>query len=854
MSSASETSPAAPGAAPSSPSGADGAAPPTRRRRLLPPRALAAARTARSWVRSGPLSALLAVVLLLATAVQCAAQHRLPPALHSNVLSADLAHPWRPWPLLTAWAGTVSATPLVGVVVLLVVGVSLERFLGSRRLAASAVLTHAIGVLLVLLAHPLIARAWPSWGRQMESHGISGTALALMGPLMAATALMEPLWRRRTRVLGLGTVVLIAAVTGTPGAIAVLGACLAGLVIGLVPWWGRAAAWGRGARARLPRTRRSERNLVAMLTASWALILILTVASRAVLGPLSSARLGILPPFEGPVPGAGAALLAVMPMVLQLVLAEGLRRGRRAAAIGTVALQTLLAVCSLLSVIASESWSGRLVELYSPRWFARTHLMVPLLLNVAVILIVVWNRADLELRSRRGVVRTAAAAWAGAVVALGAMSVVLGMTVQDRFSPEATWADLALDYVIRLLPTTASGFLEPLLVARGPIAHLALRGMPTLAWAAAVLITGWALSRPAVTAPARQEDLNALVRSEGAGSLGWMLTWPGNEAWVSRRQDCGFAFRQGSGVALTLGDPACSGGAEPAAVASFASFAVDAGLVPALYSVHEPAMLAARERGWTVLQVAEEAVIDLPGLAFKGKAFQDVRTALNHSRREGITAEWTTWRSAPAGRRDQIRAISQGWADDKALPEMGFTLGGLTEIDDDETRLLLAVDEQGTVHAVTSWMPIHRDGEVIGLTLDVMRRREGGWRPAIEFLIARAAQDAQAEGLEVLSLSGAPLSRSGVSGDVTGDGHDDVGAARFDPLLDLLASVLEPAYGFSSLHSFKRKFQPRSVPLYLAVPDVLDLPAVGLAVARAYVPDLTAAQAARFAQVLVSRG
>ena len=103
-----------------------------------------------------------------------------------------------------------------------------------------------------------------------------------------------------------------------------------------------------------------------------------------------------------------------------------------------------------------------------------------------------------------------------------------------------------------------------------------------------------------------------------------------------------------------------------------------------------------------------------------------------------------------------------------------------------------------------------------------------------------------------MSLSGAPLARSGISGDLTGDGVDDVGASRFDPLLDLLASLLEPAYGFASLHSFKRKFKPRKVPMYLAVPDVVDLPAVGVAITRADVRDLTPAQTARFAQVLVA--
>ncbi len=347
---------------------------------------------------------------------------------------------------------------------------------------------------------------------------------------------------------------------------------------------------------------------------------------------------------------------------------------------------------------------------------------------------------------------------------------------------------------------------------------------------------------------ARRAQLGELVRTHGAGTLGWMLTWPGNQAWIAPGHRCGFAYRTGGGVALTLGDPAAAPDQVGAAVDDFTAFAVDAGLIPALYSVHEPTMRAARERGWTVVQVAEEAVLDLEGLAFRGKAFQDVRTALNHARREGVTAQWTTWADAPTDWRNQIRAISAQWAEQQALPEMGFTLGGLKELTDADTRLLLAVDAEGTVHAVTSWLPVHRGGAVVGLTLDVMRRRRDGWRPAIEFLIARAAQDAQADGLELLSLSGAPLARS-QDADCPG-----AAAARLEPVLDRVAGLLEPAYGFASLHAFKQKFQPRAVPMYLAVPEAIDLPAVGLAIARAYLPGMSPVQAARFGKVLVRHG
>ena len=52
---------------------------------------------------------------------------------------------------------------------------------------------------------------------------------------------------------------------------------------------------------------------------------------------------------------------------------------------------------------------------------------------------------------------------------------------------------------------------------------------------------------------------------------------------------------------------------------------------------------------------------------------------------------------------------------------------------------------------------------------------------------------------------------------------------------------LEPVYGFRSLLAFKSKFQPEYRPLYLTYPQATALPAIGTAVARAYLPDLDAA-------------
>jgi phosphatidylglycerol lysyltransferase len=296
------------------------------------------------------------------------------------------------------------------------------------------------------------------------------------------------------------------------------------------------------------------------------------------------------------------------------------------------------------------------------------------------------------------------------------------------------------------------------------------------------------------------------------------------------------AYRVVGSIALTTADP-IGAPTRPAAqvVAGFTAFCREHGWTPAFYSVTEHTRDACAELGWYAVQVAEETVLALPGLAFTGKKWQDVRTALNKAAKAGITTEWIAFSHAPLAITDQIRAISEEWVADKGLPEMGFTLGGLAELADYDVRCLIAVDTDRTVHGIISWLPVHRDGTVTGWTLDFMRRRDGGFHGVTEYLIASAALTFQAESAAFLSLSGAPLARLD-----RGDQPDTV-----QRLLDVLGHALEPIYGFRSLLAFKAKFQPEYRPLYLAYPDPAALPSIALAITRAYLPHLTARQTAR---------
>ena len=797
-------------------------------------------RATRAWLAPAPAAtASAALILIVGLAL-------LPWGRRGQIaLSAYIHQPQRAWTLLTAWAAPGHLVPVAGVIVLLSIGVLLERLLGTRRWLVTGVVSTAGGITMSQALYPLIGHVWETWSPYLVHAPIQGVSLPIAGLVAASTSVMRPAWRRRVRLVMFAVLSVSAAVTGTVGALARLGAGVVGLIVGIVLERGQRTVPSQ----ELPR--RVERELVAFLVACWSVGCALAVVSNAA-GPLADARYGLTPAIlpKDAVIYPVELLLLCMPALLQLVLADGLRRGRRSAALGTIALQIFLGACAALFALV-EKLDAQLPEsvpttariLHS--WLRSGHLLVPLMLNIVVVSLVVWKMSCFTLGSRPGVIRRAVVAWVLTVVGGAAVSVLGGLLVSQDFSPYASWPGLLETYLSYLLPVSTGGIMGLIVEPLTPMAHLLTAWVPVLVWLLTILWVWLAQSAPARTRVSSREQLTDLVRTRGAGTLGWMLTWEGNEAWVNEAGTAGFSYRPSRDVALTVGDPAADDADVAQAVRDFADFATDAGLTPALYSVHTPAMEAARAMGWTILQVAEEAILDLPDLAFRGKAYQDVRTALNHARKQGVETVWTTFSECPAGQRDQIRAISQAWTSDKPLPEMGFTLGGIAELNDPETRLLLAVDTDGTVQGVTSWLPVYRNGEVIGLTLDFMRRREGGFRPVMEYLIGRAAQDAQAEGLQILSLSGAPLTRSSPA--------DGAASSRFDPLIDLLASMLEPAYGFGSLHAYKRKFKPRAVPMYLAVPDLVDLPTVGIAIARAYLPDLKPSQTARFAQVLMNR-
>ncbi|MEV4775768.1 bifunctional lysylphosphatidylglycerol flippase/synthetase MprF [Microbacterium sp. LWH12-1.2] len=337
------------------------------------------------------------------------------------------------------------------------------------------------------------------------------------------------------------------------------------------------------------------------------------------------------------------------------------------------------------------------------------------------------------------------------------------------------------------------------------------------------------------------DEVKAALHAHGGGTLSWMSTWEGNS--YARTEHGIVTYQRRGGVALALADPIGPAETRGQAVEEFIRMAEHAGLVPCFFSADADTR-AAVPSSWRSIVVADDTIVDLPGLAFTGKQWNSVRSSLNRAGREEMTFRMTHLKDETWGVRQQLRAISEAWVGDKDLPEMRFTLGTLDEAEDPEVRLALAVAPNGDVDGFLSWLPVYgSDGSVHGWTLDLMRRRDGGFGPVMEFLIGSSAKLFSEEGAQIMSLSGAPLA------------HDyPPDAGMIAALSDKLAESLEPVYGFGSLHKFKQKFNPRYETMYLLFRDESDLTRIGGALTRAFLPDATLRQFAGAGLELVRGG
>jgi lysylphosphatidylglycerol synthetase-like protein (DUF2156 family)/membrane associated rhomboid family serine protease len=775
----------------------------------------------------------------------------------------------REWTLVTygLWCHSIWIYLFNTLLILLFV-VPAERRLGSLRTAGILALCQIGGAALGMAAVEVGAYAGDLWLQEtvgaVDNTDV-GASIGVVGVGLALSGRMTVLWRRRTRVLLIIGTLLALFYDGGVLDLARAGSAFLGLVFGLL-----FLQRGRQ-RFRLASSHAETRVLVALFALTSALGPVITWITNNPYGPMSilvnlfidevpsasdiSDLCTTSSPDYDPVQcrsaqaehvlsGTPAVLVLFVPVLVLAVIAYGLWRGRRmawwAAIVFEVVLGTVTVRYAQIIVNAVEGDPTSPGVATAVRVYTGLIMCIP----VGVVIVLLLTRRHFALRAPRWTAWKLLGTVVLAFVVVGALYVNFAYQARDQWDPDATINALLSDFPKRLFPPTwlflinkdtaalvpLGGAAKALYIAVGPVFWLIALG--------GLLFT---FRRTATKGAAGKEKADRLLTEYGGSPLSYMTTWPGNSYWISADHEAAVAYRVIAGVALTTGDPYGKAEARGGAIEQFTAYCDGQGWSPCFYSVTDETKEVTDALGWSAVQVAEDTVLELPGLKFSGKKWQDVRTALNKAGKAGITAQWFTFPTAPLSVQQHIRALSEEWVADKGLPEMGFTLGGLNELQDPRVRCLVALDENEELHGVTSWLPVYENGETVGWTLDFMRRAADGFRGVMEFLIASAALGFQEEGAQFLSLSGAPLAR-------IDRGAQPVPLQR---VLDVAGKALEPVYGFRSLLAFKAKFQPKYFPLYMCYPDPAALPAIGNAIGRAYLPHTNAAQMVRLSRKLM---
>jgi phosphatidylglycerol lysyltransferase len=697
------------------------------------------------------------------------------------------------WTPLAAglWASGLGSYLVVTAAGLLILAPA-ERRLGAIRTFVTLLVSQAGGF---LVAAALIKLAWLAhqpWPGVLTGETAIGALPGLVGVAFALSRTLTPRWRTRLRLVLTVAITTGVMYVGHLEQVAV--ACGAvGSLVALALTSDRGWSW---AERRV--SRHEVRVLVATLVAVPALgvLLVALLATQNDPASLSSLMFATTRP---------RARVHVAPALLVLLCAYGLHRGRR--------LAWWLAVVINLTVLAVSIWAAYAAGAHPSVRASRLEILLPVL-TLTVLLV---TRGSFDQTAERRVATKLMTVLATASSASFVAFVLFDYPQRDGSGAPAR--DLPMRFVAYLL--------------------FGNRGLPAR-------VSFWTVVLGALTAfflhTRAYRDVDAAeqaraVLARGGSTLSYMSTWRGNEYWISADGRAAVAYRPIAGVAVTVGEPYGDPAALDCAITEFASFCEHRGLQPCLYSVTAQTRAVTQRLGWRSVQIAEDTLVPLAHLQFAGKKWQNVRNAVNKAARDGITAEWWSYADAPPELVRQIRQISGKWMADKGLPEMGFTLGGLEELKDRNIRCLIAVGADRKVHAVTSWMPVYENGRPVGWTLDLMRRNTGPGTShgVMEFLIATAAKTFRDEGARFISLSGAPLARL--------DRGEQPCAVR--RLLDVVANVMEPLYGFQSLLQFKGKFHPEYQPLYVTYPDPAAIGSIATAIGRAYLPNLTSRQALR---------
>lgn len=319
--------------------------------------------------------------------------------------------------------------------------------------------------------------------------------------------------------------------------------------------------------------------------------------------------------------------------------------------------------------------------------------------------------------------------------------------------------------------------------------------------------------------PSEEARMRALLAATGErDSLGYFATRRDRAAIFSASGKAAVSYRVVAGVSLAGGDPIGDVEAWEPAIRTWMDQAGEYGWTAAAIGASEEGARAYNRAGLRVLQLGDEAVIEVASFGLSGREMRGVRQAVNRVERAGYTLRVRRHEELTPQEMHRIIDRAEAWRDTEAERGFSMALGRLGDPADGRCVLVEALAPDGGHAALLSFVPWGEHG----LSLDLMRRDRESDNGLMEFMVSGLVGQAPALGVAHISLNFAVFRAAFEEGARIGAG----------PVLRAWRGMLlffSRWWQLESLYRSNVKYRPAWVPRYLAYEDGRDLPKVGLA-------------------------
>jgi lysyl-tRNA synthetase class 2 len=231
---------------------------------------------------------------------------------------------------------------------------------------------------------------------------------------------------------------------------------------------------------------------------------------------------------------------------------------------------------------------------------------------------------------------------------------------------------------------------------------------------------------------------------------------------------------------------------------------------------------AYRRAGLDVIELGDEAILDVGAFSLDGRPMRPVRQAVNRMRRAGYTCEVARQRDLCAEALAEAATCATALRDGKVERGYSMALSRLGDPADDCCLLVLCRDDGGRLRGLLQFVPWGSDG----LSLDLMRGDRTAPNGLTELMVVAAAEAAGELGVTRISLNFAVL-RSVFAR------AEQLGAGPWIRLCDRLLRGASRLWQIESLYRANAKYHPIWEPRFLCFARARDLPRIGAAALEA---------------------